>query len=441
MDACIRRKEWEGIDLSSFNVVFSSAFQRYDVAKPKRTPTAGTAKDSTDSASTRRVSWDSDVRGRTEKPTTLTTDSMSRENESALTNELVRKLVNQQGIPRTSDQTSPCVQTPHEHDVILGRGNGVKYHPGNLAYRVFCWNAREAYTRAPRESKAAVIDTVLQNVYSRKPPGRFLELDESVSCFGLVDVPENRIRSKIGSALRERKWTPPIEMLERLQESVGPINIPNSVALPAAALAVNAVSPGNDMSPGDESADTKHFVESTATAPTILAVTADETVGEAMNSRDATEEMTPVDVVEEPTPVGAGEEIEVVSTEEFAQVDTFKENVATNEENRPIAVESEPVATKEIRKHRVISPRRALTLIDPKIGPQSRVAIFWPMDDTYYEATVVERLQNCVSLHYDDGESEWIDLTKHKFRILAGTSMSGLSPDEVLAKPRTIAAS
>jgi hypothetical protein len=416
--------------------VLSSALQRCDIVKPKSTPKAGTTKDSMDSASTtRRVSWDSDVRGRTENPTTLATDSTSH------TNELVRKLVNQQGVPRTSDQNSPCVQTPHEHDVILGRGNGVKYHPGNLAYRVFCWNAREPYTRAPRESKAAVIDMVLQNVYSRKPPGRFLELDESVSCFGLVDVPERRIRSKIGSALRERKWTPPMEMLERLQESVGPINVPNSVPLPAGALTVNAVSPSSDFAPAEESADMKTIVESLAMVPTIKEVTADESVEEAMNSRATTEEMTPVDMVEEPTPTSTGEEMQVVSTEEFAPVETFKENVATKEENRPAAVETAQLATKAIQKHRVISPHRALTLIDPKIGPQSRVAIFWPMDDTYYEATVVERLQNCVSLLYDDGESEWIDLTKHKFRILPGTSVSGLQPDQVLTKPRTIAAS
>jgi hypothetical protein len=60
----------------------------------------------------------------------------------------------------------------------------------------------------------------------------------------------------------------------------------------------------------------------------------------------------------------------------------------------------------------------SVALVDPHVGPQSRVAVFWPMDHVYYNATVIERLQNCVLLRYDDEITEWLDLTKHMFKVL-----------------------
>lgn len=62
--------------------------------------------------------------------------------------------------------------------------------------------------------------------------------------------------------------------------------------------------------------------------------------------------------------------------------------------------------------------KSSIELVDDRIGPQSRLAVFWPMDKTYYNATVVERIQNCVYLRYDDLETEWLDLTKHDFVVL-----------------------
>jgi hypothetical protein len=58
-------------------------------------------------------------------------------------------------------------------------------------------------------------------------------------------------------------------------------------------------------------------------------------------------------------------------------------------------------------------------VVQVEIG--SRVAVYWPQDNQYYEATVTRVRDKTRLLHfleYDDGESEWIDLDQNKFRIL-----------------------
>ena len=60
-------------------------------------------------------------------------------------------------------------------------------------------------------------------------------------------------------------------------------------------------------------------------------------------------------------------------------------------------------------------------LVKVEIG--SRIAVYWPEDNQYYEATVSRVRHKTSLLHfleYDDGESEWVDLFQRKFRILPG---------------------
>lgn len=50
----------------------------------------------------------------------------------------------------------------------------------------------------------------------------------------------------------------------------------------------------------------------------------------------------------------------------------------------------------------------------------SRLAVLWPDDGAYYGATLVEKRnrKECFCLEYDDGDTEWTDLSKRKFRLL-----------------------
>lgn len=58
-----------------------------------------------------------------------------------------------------------------------------------------------------------------------------------------------------------------------------------------------------------------------------------------------------------------------------------------------------------------------------KVEIGSRIAVMWPADDKYYEATVVrERItsKKPYYLEYDTGHYEWIDLNGTKFYLLGG---------------------
>lgn len=61
-----------------------------------------------------------------------------------------------------------------------------------------------------------------------------------------------------------------------------------------------------------------------------------------------------------------------------------------------------------------------------KIEIGSRVAVHWPDDDKYYEATVThERNDNTHSfrLEYEESNThEWLDLRQHKFCLLGGAT-------------------
>jgi len=59
-----------------------------------------------------------------------------------------------------------------------------------------------------------------------------------------------------------------------------------------------------------------------------------------------------------------------------------------------------------------------------KIEVGSRVAVHWPTDSKFYEATIVredKRRRKPYFLEYNTGHSEWLDLRKVKFCVLGGT--------------------
>jgi hypothetical protein len=74
----------------------------------------------------------------------------------------------------------------------------------------------------------------------------------------------------------------------------------------------------------------------------------------------------------------------------------------------------------------------ASDMADVEVG--SRVAVYWPGNDQYYEATVTRERnkKRPLYLEYDDGDYEWIDLRKHRFRRLAGGTRRRRDKDEVI---------
>jgi hypothetical protein len=60
-----------------------------------------------------------------------------------------------------------------------------------------------------------------------------------------------------------------------------------------------------------------------------------------------------------------------------------------------------------------------------KVEIGSRVALHWPDDDTYYEATVTRKQEkkDRFLMEYIGGEHEWVDLHERKFRLIAGRNV------------------
>jgi hypothetical protein len=50
------------------------------------------------------------------------------------------------GPPRLPSQEGRIVKEPHMHDVLLGRGPQLQFHPGNLRYRRLVWENKEIYS-------------------------------------------------------------------------------------------------------------------------------------------------------------------------------------------------------------------------------------------------------------------------------------------------------
>ena len=55
----------------------------------------------------------------------------------------------------------------------------------------------------------------------------------------------------------------------------------------------------------------------------------------------------------------------------------------------------------------------------------TRLALHWPDDDTFYEATVTRKRnkKDRFLMEYIGGEHEWVDLHERRFRLLAGRNV------------------
>eukprot|EP00553_Chaetoceros_curvisetus_P016171 CAMPEP_0204652016 /NCGR_PEP_ID=MMETSP0718-20130828/14308_1 /ASSEMBLY_ACC=CAM_ASM_000674 /TAXON_ID=230516 /ORGANISM="Chaetoceros curvisetus" /LENGTH=444 /DNA_ID=CAMNT_0051675921 /DNA_START=257 /DNA_END=1593 /DNA_ORIENTATION=+ len=68
----------------------------------------------------------------------------------------------------------PSDITPHEHDVLSGRGNGSNLHPGNIRFRQLVNVARERFVSGSLEDKKKYAYCIVHHISSLNPPGRFL---------------------------------------------------------------------------------------------------------------------------------------------------------------------------------------------------------------------------------------------------------------------------
>lgn len=87
------------------------------------------------------------------------------------------------------------------NDVLFGRGENKKRHPGNIQFRAIADNLRPAYCAAKKADKKKFTRHVLLKIHSLDPPGRFLKENERGDWY---EVDDTEARKKTGQVLREK---------------------------------------------------------------------------------------------------------------------------------------------------------------------------------------------------------------------------------------------
>jgi len=108
------------------------------------------------------------------------------------------------------------VKTPHENDVLLGRGQAIFDHPGNSNFREIVRRKRGDYHSIKYSNKRQIAFQVINLVQTQKPRGRFLVRKENGYW---IDAPCDKVLEKTCQALRERKWRPSEEEKARSIEN------------------------------------------------------------------------------------------------------------------------------------------------------------------------------------------------------------------------------
>lgn len=101
----------------------------------------------------------------------------------------------------TMSQQLEGIETPHDHDVLSGRGNFVNYHAGNEHFRALVRKYKLAYVACPKPQKGKFSKMIVDEIRALNPPGRFLKQDPTTKLW--YDIGEKKSLDKTRQALRE----------------------------------------------------------------------------------------------------------------------------------------------------------------------------------------------------------------------------------------------
>ena len=100
----------------------------------------------------------------------------------------------------------------HEHDVWCKRGNGAKYHSGNIFYNNLVEDLKADYNNTKtHKEKQRVAQRIFDKLNERKPPGRFIKEINNGDRF-IMNYEE--CIEKIKQALRDKTKTANIELVD-----------------------------------------------------------------------------------------------------------------------------------------------------------------------------------------------------------------------------------
>lgn len=87
------------------------------------------------------------------------------------------------------------------HDVICGRGGLGNRHPGNRHYRQIIKDYQVQYLTSQKREKKKIAFEIMGIIHNLKPPGRFLQKDDTTGLF--IQIDDKRASEKISQSLRE----------------------------------------------------------------------------------------------------------------------------------------------------------------------------------------------------------------------------------------------
>ena len=93
------------------------------------------------------------------------------------------------------------IKTPHDNDVLCGRGGGTNHHPGNKQYRKLVEDRKRDYVNSSKRGKPLLSRSIVEAVREQDPPGRFLTKDDKTGLW--YDIGDQKAREKTAQALRE----------------------------------------------------------------------------------------------------------------------------------------------------------------------------------------------------------------------------------------------
>ncbi len=94
------------------------------------------------------------------------------------------------------------IVTPHQHDILSGRGNGANQHPGNIFFRNLIHKYKHHYIHTGPSEKKLITKRIVEEVQERNPPGRFLKQNPETELWDCLDI--DKVLKKTGQALREK---------------------------------------------------------------------------------------------------------------------------------------------------------------------------------------------------------------------------------------------
>jgi hypothetical protein len=95
------------------------------------------------------------------------------------------------------------IANPNENDVLCGRGGRINSHAGNIRFRDVIQSKKKAYLgkTTKKLEKAHIAASVVNDIRSMQPPGRFLKEDGKSGMW--FDIGDAKAIKKTGQALRE----------------------------------------------------------------------------------------------------------------------------------------------------------------------------------------------------------------------------------------------